>query len=190
MNQMPPWTLPGKLAIGLLPLLLGAAAAAAAADHPPVLPPTPASQVEAVQGLLGRLLPAHVAAQFALAVDPAVPPGLGGTDDSVGYFSLSNAAAASPAAHTAGAAVIKVTASGGVELASGCHYYLKFHANASFSWFGDNLAGLPPAGRPLPPLPAPVGTVVRYTDDAIRFAYNDCFYAYSSMWWELAPDGR
>lgn len=160
-----------------LQLLFAMLGAAAAPSGPATLlpPPTPASQVGAVQGLLGRVLPTHIAALFELAIDPAVPPGLGGTDGSVAYFSLSNAAGG-----------IAVTASGGVELASGCHYYLKFHTNTSFSWFGDNLANLPPAGHPLPALPASDSLVVRYTDDAIRFGYNDCFYAYSSMWWDWA----
>jgi hypothetical protein len=45
---------------------------------------------------------------------------------------------------------IRVVASGGVELAAGCHYYLKFFANTSFSWFGDNLGILPSHPAPSP----------------------------------------
>ena len=166
---------------GCLRALLLLHAAAAVLPHM-LPPPTPASQVSAVQGLLGRMLPAHVASQFELSIDPTVPPGLGGTNDSVGFFTLSNAAATDgPESGTAPVTPILVTASGGIELASGCHYYLKFYANTSFSWFGDNLANLPQPGSLLPPLLAPI---TRYTDDQTRFAYNDCFYAYSSMWWD------
>ena len=36
--------------------------------------------------------------------------------------------------------------SSGVAMASGVRHYLWHHANTSFSWWGDNLANLPPPG--------------------------------------------
>ena len=95
-----------------LPLLLvgttlraAAAAAAPQTDAPP--------DAAAVRGLLGRLLPAHVAAQFELEHRPLTQPERdGGLTD---YFELLPPAAAK---------AVRVRGSSGVAMASGVRHYL------------------------------------------------------------------
>jgi hypothetical protein len=51
------------------------------------------------------MLPAYIVSQFELASDPTVPLNLGGTNDSVAYFTLSNLAGAVADSGSATAAV-------------------------------------------------------------------------------------
>jgi hypothetical protein len=75
--------------------------------------------------------------------------------------------------------------SSGSALAAGVRHYLWHHANASFSWWGDNLANLPTEDSGAP-LPAPPRTKVRRsTTLKYRMAMNSCAFGYSTPYWNL-----
>jgi alpha-N-acetylglucosaminidase len=127
--------------------------------------------VEAVRGLVARLLGPQFVASFDLAlVDPQ--PNTGND-----VFRLL------PSSTIDGRVVVPVRGSSGVALASGLYWYLKYHCNASVTWgesgTGDNLV-LP---NPLPQVATEVSmnAPVRW-----RYYMNVCTVSYSSAWWDWA----
>ena len=118
----------------------------------------------AVNGLLRRLLPLHVAKQFRIEHCP-----LRATTEIVDFFEVH------PGNSTA---VVHIRGSSGVALASGVRHYLRLYANTSFSWWGDNLANLPMEGFRLPVPPA--AGVRRNTTLKYRFALNSCVFGYTT----------
>ena len=128
-------------------------------------------QLDAVRAMTHRLLPGHVASRFTLEL-------------LVIGNSSTNVSAAAFALHNDGHGGVRAGGTDGVALASGVHHYLRFYANTSFSWLGDNLGNLPPAGEPLPPLPA--AGVLKSTRDQWRFYLNFCTFGYSTVWWDEA----
>ena len=143
-------------------------------------------QAQAARALLQRRLPAHIAEQFALEVEPIagwhdfplgsrravasfeLAPGLGAACSAAANGSSSNRSSC-----------VLVRGSDGVALSSGVYYYLRNYANASFSWWGDNLGSLPPPGQPLTPPP----TLTRTSVLKWRFYLNYCVFCYSTPWW-------
>ena len=156
----------------IVPLLVLAAALAAAPA-----PPSPLTAEAAVRGLLGRLLPPHVATQFDIEHCPLSAPELaaGLTD----YFALWPADASSAPS----AAVVKICGSSGLAMASGVRHYLWHYANTSFSWWGDNLENLPQPGDSLPSVPA--AGVRKSTTLKYRMAINSCAFGYTTPYWNL-----
>ena len=66
-----------------------------------------------------------------------------------------------------------------VSLASGVHWYLKYVANCSVSWWGDQLANLPATG-PIPPPASPIRMSTTYQH---RYYFNVCTFGYSTFAW-------
>jgi alpha-N-acetylglucosaminidase len=127
----------------------------------------PNEQVRAVEGLIDRLLGASYRSLFHLGV---LPPDHSEHD----HYTLST--------RTVGTTTqVRITASSGVALASGLHWYLKYYCNCSVSWgvhgSGNNLV-LP---SPLPGLSTPLTMTspVKY-----RYYLNVCTHSYSSVWWQ------
>ena len=74
---------------------------------------------------------------------------------------------------------VLVVGNDGVSLASGVHHYLKYVANCSVSWWGDQLSALPEAG----PIPAPPSPIRRTTTYQHRYYMNVCTLGYSTFAW-------
>lgn len=87
-------------------------------------PINPPASLEAVKALLGRALPADVAAALAVAVEPSLSPS--GED----VFSLQGG----------GAEAVTITGSTIPAVTAGVGHFLKYYANASFAWCGVFLA--------------------------------------------------
>jgi alpha-N-acetylglucosaminidase len=88
---------------------------------------------------------------------------------------------------TARGACILVTGSDPVAVASGINYYLKYVANCSISWWGDQLSNLPDG-----PLPKVAEDIVMNSTYEYRYYMNVCTFGYSTAFWyvfHLAPVG-
>ncbi len=66
-----------------------------------------------------------------------------------------------------------------VSVASGFHYYLKYVANCSVSWYGDQLRNLPATG----PIPVPAAPIYQETTYEFRYYFNVCTFGYSTFAW-------
>jgi alpha-N-acetylglucosaminidase len=139
--------------------------------------PSSSNETGAVRGLLGRLLPLHVAQQIELEQQPLSPLEIaaGLTD----FFELQSPARTSP---SGGEVVVQIRGSSGVAIASGLRHYLWHYANTSFSWWGDNLQNLPRAGESLPSVP---GLIRRSTTLKYRMAINSCAFGYTTPYWNF-----
>jgi hypothetical protein len=117
----------------------------------------------------------ETAAIFELYLDPTMKQG----------FKLANAASVveSDPRGPAAAAIISVTASSSPELAYGAAYYLRTHADMSFSWVrtGGNQVKHPTGG--FPKIAAPVAI-----EKKAKWSYyqNVCTQSYSMWWWDWA----
>ena len=125
-----------------------------------------ADPIASVEGLISRVLGPEYLTQFALQVIPADPT----TKHDV--FELE-----------ASGAVVMIRGNTGVSLASGLGWYLKYHANTSWSWgranSGNQMAL--PAVLPLPP------SLERHVNpNKWRYYANVCTFGYSFVWysWE------
>lgn len=79
---------------------------------------------------------------------------------------------------------VNITGSDAVSVASGFHYYLKYTANCSVSWWGDQLSNLPSTG----PVPLPQGTIHQSTTYRYRYYMNVCTHGYSTFAWFALTD--
>ena len=129
-----------------------------------------AGSVGEVAALLGRISPDY---DLAAAVDLHIA----GVQGDEGFFEIS-----APEADSAFAA--KITASNAVDLASGVHWWLKYHLNCSVSWWGDQFDVLPKPGTPLPALPASFPTERHSTSYNFRYYMNVCTFGYSTAFWD------
>jgi alpha-N-acetylglucosaminidase len=147
-------------ALRVLFLLLPAAAAiSVVADRPVTSGETP---VQAIKGLLQRLLPGDDASHFDIRLTAA-------TDDG---WELSSTTASD------GSVRVLLAGSNGVAVASALNHYLRSFARRSISWDGDNMAPLP---SPLPPVTKAVKMA-----RASKWSYyaNVCTVSYSMAWWD------
>ena len=104
-------------------------------------------------------------------------------------LSIAPPAAAVPDANDAASFVITNAPAGriaiagtdAVALASGARWYLAHYANASFSWWGDNVPSTL-ASAPLPPVPA--SGVRQATSFDMRYYFNVCAFGYSTWAWD------
>lgn len=180
-------------------LLDPAAAAAAGGGYGGLadsLPPVPGAGAPAVAALLTRRgLNADL---FDLSIAPAAHSA-GRSDSAAASFAITNAAGGR----------VAIAGTDAVALASGARWYLAHFANASFSWWGDNVpASL--ASLPLPPVPA--GGVHQATSfdmrceekkahpsrapsqvwtsshraSFCRYYFNVCAFGYSTWAWDWA----
>jgi len=128
--------------------------------------------VQAVTGLISRLL----GAEYLAALDLVVLPADAATGRDV--FEVGGPAAAGRRVRLAG--------NTGVSLASALHWYLKYSVNASVSWgrggSGNQLASVPPPAA----LPAPPAATRVVTPNKVRYLYNVCTFGYSTAWWDAA----
>lgn len=131
----------------------------------------PEVQVQAVQGLIGRLLGASYVPLFQLSILPS-PYASSSTDHD--YYTLSTRT-------VGGVTQVQIQGSSGVALASGLHWYLKYSCNCSVSWgvagSGNNLAL--PSRLPALSKPLAMQSPVKY-----RYYLNVCTHSYSSVWWQ------
>lgn len=116
----------------------------------------PSTQIEAVKGLIGRLLPSL--SDFSLHIIPASNAGLD-------VFEVET---------VDGQLVIRGNT--GVALASGLNWWLKYKCNAQFTW-QDSQLKLPS------PLPEVTPAYRQETPYEYRYYYNVCTFGYSSPFW-------
>ena len=74
---------------------------------------------------------------------------------------------------------VQLVGSDPVSLASGFHHYLKYVANCSVSWLGNQLANLPTTG----PVPTPALPIRETTTYQYRYYMNVCTFGYSTVGW-------
>ncbi|ELR20307.1 AlphaN-acetylglucosaminidase, putative, partial [Acanthamoeba castellanii str. Neff] len=133
----------------------------------------PEVQVQAVQGLIGRLLGASYVPRFQLSISPTPQEDESSTSDH-DFYTLSTTT-------VGGVTQVQIQGSSGVALASGLHWYLKYSCNCSVSWgvagSGNNLAL--PSSLPLLSKPLTMQSPVKY-----RYYLNTCTHSYSSVWWQ------
>ena len=90
-----------------------------------------------------------------------------------GYFSIATAVCPG----TSYPSCVGIAGSDAVALASGVHHYLKYVANCSVSWWGDQLS--------LPgDLPLPASVIVKQTTYTFRYYFNVCTFGYSTFAWD------
>lgn len=116
-----------------------------------------ASQIEAVSGLIGRLLPAYTHF-FRLELIPL--------EDGRDVFEVDQDGER-----------IVLRGSNGVSLASALHHYLKYTCHCHISWSGVQLR-LP---ERLPPVESHHRATTSYQH---RYMYNFCTFSYSMTWWD------
>ena len=162
--------------------------AAVVGYQPPSVIPAPGSvagadAVAEVRALLRRISPSYnLADQLELSV-AEVPDDMAAKGD-VGFFEIAAASAQAP--HVAAGMAAAIRGSNAVDLTSGVHWYLKYYANCSISWWGDQLDLLPAAGTALPALPPDFVPEVRGTSHSERYYMNTCTFGYSTTWWDWA----
>jgi len=150
----------------------------------PPASPSAVAQVEAVLGLVGRLLgPKHRASFDLELIEPQPVSG----NDLFLLLPSTTTSTTTTTTTTSGeveaATVVSVRGSSGVALASGVYWYLKHLCNASVTWgnhrTGDNLI-LPD------PLPRVTELVVVNAPVRWRYYMNVCTLSYSAVWWDWA----
>ncbi len=80
---------------------------------------------------------------------------------------------------TQAAGCISISGSDAVAISSGIHHYLKYVANCSVSWYGDQLLNIPLYG----PLPQPSAVIYKETTYTFRYYMNVCTFGYSTFAW-------
>lgn len=126
---------------------------------------TPAStQTVAVSKLIERLLTKDIAAHFEVVIDETF------TDGHLDKYRLEQ----SKPGH------FRVTGNNGVAASMAVHHFLKYVANCSYSWSGDQL-DLPPLDQLH--LAHPIEKTVH---DKLRYYQNVCTVSYSMVWWSWA----
>ncbi len=74
---------------------------------------------------------------------------------------------------------VSISGTDAIAVASGFHYYLKYVANCSVSWWGDQLTNLPL----VTPLPAPAQPISQSTTYTYRYYMNVVTFGYSTLSW-------
>lgn len=127
--------------------------------------------VGAVEKLLQRIIP-NQANQFILQIVPFEAS----QRDLTGYFEISS----TPCAPPSQASCVLVIGSDATSLSSGFHHYLKYVANCSISWWGDQLHNL----QLSPEIPLPSTPIRQTTSYAYRYYMNVCTVGYSTWAWD------
>jgi alpha-N-acetylglucosaminidase len=113
-------------------------------------------QIEAVQGLISRLLPQHTQL-FQLSI----------ITSNIDVFELESTNN-----------TITLRGNNGVSLASALHHYLKFYCNSQISWEADHINIPDPAPK--------VPKIHIETPNKYRYYMNTCTHGYSAVWWDWA----
>eukprot|EP00042_Codosiga_hollandica_P039358 m.329171 g.329171 ORF g.329171 m.329171 type:complete len:823 (+) comp55597_c0_seq2:203-2671(+) len=121
----------------------------------------------AVRLLIARFLPQH-SHSFLLEIINVTSSNI------TAYFTISQQPCSS-----AGRCVL-LQGMDAVSLSSGFHWYLKYVANSSVSWLGDQLDQL----RQAPSLPLPADTIRMQSQYAYRYYFNPVTFAYSTFAWD------
>jgi len=115
-------------------------------------------QINAVKGLISRVLGAQMVDHFVLATIPA--------EDGLDVFEL----------ETRNGKVI-LSGSSGVAICSALNHYLHHFCKSSCSIFGNNIA--------LPETLPSVNVKIRKTSSVkFRYIFNNCTFGYSMPWWD------